>query len=443
MRISAVVLAAALSCSLQAEWPMFGRNIAHHSFNSEESVLTPESTVSLTPVWTRSLGAPISAAPTVVQGTIYVGAWDGNFHAIDTESGEIRWTTFVGKSPTPQNPACFPATGVAAQATVVDDLVYIGGGDASVYALDKQSGEIRWRYQLGDPEQGAFIWASSTVLGRDLYIGLASLADCPLVRGAIARFPLDDPMNPRIQTLVPEGEEGAGVWQTPAIDPDRNMIYAATGTGDQDTERGIWGGTVLALTADTLDVKAHYLLPSNSKERDIEWGSAPALFHDRDGRALLGVTGKDGVFYALNRDDLSEAWTTKISVECICPECGCGSLSTPAFDGTTVYVGAGVPDMNLFESGSVYALEPADGAVKWFRPLLGTVIAPVTLAGGVVFVGTTRGLEALHGESGEPLWSDGDRGVIYSQPVVSNGTVYTTYVNGEIVAWKPGPAPGE
>ena len=32
--------------------------------------------------------------------------------------------------------------------------------------------------------------------------------------------------------------------------------------------------------------------------------------------------------------------------------------------------------------------------------------------------------------------NDGGYGTLYSQPVVVNGTLYTTYFNGDVIAWK-------
>jgi outer membrane protein assembly factor BamB len=64
------------------------------------------------------------------------------------------------------------------------------------------------------------------------------------------------------------------------------------------------------------------------------------------------------------------------------------------------------------------------------------VIAPVTVANGVVFVSTSSGLVALDANTGDPLWDDGSAGLIYSQPVVVNGTVYVAYFSGRLVAYR-------
>ncbi len=150
----------------------------------------------------------------------------------------------------------------------------------------------------------------------------------------------------------------------------------------------------------------------------------------------MAASGKDGVIYALRQDDLSPVWATRLAVGCICPECGCGSLSTPAFDGKRLYAGAGVDDPEGYENGSMYCLDPGTGEVIWKRSLEGTVIAAPTIANGLVFASTLLGLQVFNSETGETLWDDGKFGMLYSQPVVVDGTVYSTYLNGDVVAWK-------
>ncbi len=41
--------------------------------------------------WTFPTGDAVTATPTVVNGTVYVGSWDGWFYALDLETGALRW----------------------------------------------------------------------------------------------------------------------------------------------------------------------------------------------------------------------------------------------------------------------------------------------------------------------------------------------------------------
>ncbi|MDQ6664544.1 MAG: PQQ-binding-like beta-propeller repeat protein [Acidobacteriota bacterium] len=422
---------------------MFAHDTTHSSFNASETQLNAANIGTLQPAWVAWVGAPIASGVTLENGVLYFGAWNGNFYALNASDGTPLWTQFLGKAPSPPDANCQQGIGITSQPALIGGIVYAGGGDSALYSLDKYTGSVISRTPLADPASGAYIWSSVTVSKGFLYIGLASLGDCPLVRGALARVDSADPTHPLIKYLAPDGTDnaGAGIWSTPAIDESTNTIYATTGTGDQDAGRGLWGGTMLAMDAATLDVQAHYFLPTNSLVEDIEWGSSPTLFHKLDGSTIVAATGKDGFLYARNAPNLTFAWTVKLAVQCISPEQGCGSISTPAFDGRTIFAGAGDSDPEGDPLGTVYALNPENGATIWRRATDGVVIAPVTVANGLVYVSTTLGLLILDAASGDLLWGDGQRGILYSQPVVVDGTVYSTYLTGEVVAWRLAPAP--
>lgn len=426
-----------------ADWPMYLKDPAHSSL-STETAINRANAQSLVPAWSTNLGSPLASGATVIGNTVYTGAWDGNFHALDAQTGAILWTSFAGKAPDPESATCQPGIGITSQATVVGDTVYVGGGDSAVYAFQRHTGELLWRRQLDDPATGSYIWSSIIVAGNFLYAGIASLGDCPLVRGQLVRIPLDSPDAAHVVYLAPEGQVGGGLWTTPLIDEETNTIYITTGTGEQDAGAGLWGGTLLAFDAASLEVKAHYFLPTNSTADDIEWGSSPTLFTAPGGPRMVAATGKDGILYALDAGDLSLVWQAQLAVGCICPECGCGSISTPAFDGKTLYVGAGVNDREASAAGSVHAVDPATGATLWKQLTEGTVIAPVTVVNDLLLVSTTKGLEIYDKQTGEPLWDDGARSPLYSQATIADGTIYSTYTSGEVVAWRVAePEPGK
>ena len=83
----------------------------------------------------------------------------------------------------------------------------------------------------------------------------------------------------------------------------------------------------------------------------------------------------------------------------------------------------------------MYAINPADGSVVWQKILKGTVIAPVTLANGIVYAASTTGLEAFDSKTGESVWTDPAQAMMYSQPILVDGVLYTTYLNGRVTAW--------
>src|SRR5205085_5063945 len=163
--------------------------------------------------------------------------------------GAMLWRQHVGKSADPPFPWCMPATGVSSQATVLGNTVYVGGGDSAVYALDIGSGNVIWRVPLADPSSGSYIWSSIAPSGGSLYVGIASLGDCPLVQGALARIDLASPSHPVFRYLSPEDSPAGGVWSTPAIDIATNTVFITTGTGEPNAAAGSFGSPFMALDA--------------------------------------------------------------------------------------------------------------------------------------------------------------------------------------------------
>ena len=423
---------------------MYLKDLGHSSFVPSETLLDKKQITNLQREWELSLGANIASAVTASQGVLYFGDWTGNFHALDASTGTEIWQRFVGKAPDPDEAGCDPGIGVTSQATLLGNTVYVGGGDSAVYALDRASGNQLWRLPLADPASGSYIWSSIVPYQNRLYLGLASLGDCPLIRGAVARIDPQNPQQPLVRYLVAEDAVGAGVWSTPAIDTATNTVFVTTGNAEfgQPATPGNWTEAALSLDATTLAIKSHYMLSDEASDSDLDWGSSPTLFTPAGGVPMMAATGKDGFLYGLRQQDLSLSWKTYLAVGCPVPVVGCGSLSTPAFDGATLFVGAGVRDPEGFAGGSVYAIRPADGSVIWEHDTDVPVIAPVTVANGLVFVATIQGLEIYDAATGQFFWNDRKRGPMFSQPVVADGTIFSTYVGGQVIAWKI-PAPDQ
>jgi uncharacterized protein (TIGR03437 family) len=441
-RVRFLTLLVAMCIPIAAQdWPMYLKDLAHSSFVSSETLLNQNQISNLQRTWDLSVGAALASAVTVSKGVLYFGDWNGYFHAVNAQTGTELWKTFVGIAPDPEVPDCDPGIGVTSQATVIGNTVYVGGGDSAVYALDRATGNQTWRVSLADPASGSYIWSSIVPYQNALYVGLASLGDCPLVRGAVVRIDPSDPQQPLIRYLMDPDETGAGVWTTPAINAATNTMFLNTGNGDiQDVSTGNWSEAMLAVDAGTLEIKASFLLPADEVDADLDWGSSPILFTPPGGVPMVAATGKDGVLYALQQSDLSLVWKTEIAIGCVDPQAGCGSLSTPAFDGTTLFVGGGVRDSAGDFNGSLWAIRASDGLAIWTRDLDGPVIAPITVANGLVLVSSTTGFEIFHAATGQLLWHDRINGAMYSQPVVVDGTIFTTYISGETAAWAIPPA---
>ena len=72
------------------DWPMYGANL-ERSFSNPASGLKPSNVGALKLAWRFPTEDAVTAAPTVVDGTVYVGAWDGYFYALSAKQGVLLW----------------------------------------------------------------------------------------------------------------------------------------------------------------------------------------------------------------------------------------------------------------------------------------------------------------------------------------------------------------
>lgn len=118
-------------CSRKADWVQFrgegGRGVSASSIKPPLGVRwkiklqdTPEKIKSLNP-------------PVVIGNTIYFGSDDGNFYALDVESGYMRW---VFKSGAAINSIPYADK----------DKVYFGSKDGKLYALSRDTGQEIWNF---------------------------------------------------------------------------------------------------------------------------------------------------------------------------------------------------------------------------------------------------------------------------------------------------------
>ncbi len=67
------------------DWPTYGHD-AQHTFHGR-TTLTESTVKTLRKAWFFPTGDAVTATPTVVDGTVYVGSWDDYFYAVNLETG--------------------------------------------------------------------------------------------------------------------------------------------------------------------------------------------------------------------------------------------------------------------------------------------------------------------------------------------------------------------
>ena len=125
-------------------------------------------------IWKTKTRGPVPATPAVVNGTLYVGSYDGNFYALNADTGALKWKFATGgerrfeakglHGMQPKNQTIADSFDIfLSSPVVVDGSVYFGSGDGNVYALDANSGELRWKFKTGDVVHASPAFADGVV----------------------------------------------------------------------------------------------------------------------------------------------------------------------------------------------------------------------------------------------------------------------------------------
>lgn len=119
------------------------------------------------PEWIYKAGKlPFFSAPAVSEETVFIGSRDKHLHAIDRKTGERRWKFRTGGR-VDSSPLRFR------------DAVVFGSWDGRLYALDPESGEERWSLDLGEPLSGSPAFAGGRIFVGGNRGNLFSIRDLP------------------------------------------------------------------------------------------------------------------------------------------------------------------------------------------------------------------------------------------------------------------------
>jgi len=174
--VGSLALIATVPLTTAGDWPTYLHDSNRTGTSQDETTLTAGNVARLTQRWSYSAGGPIAASPAIVGGTVYVGSWDGYEYALDANSGSLKWKTFLGQTTAPN---CQPSlAGITSSATVQNGVVYVGGGDAYWYALNAANGSVLWKVYTGDNSatSGHYNWSSPLIYNGYAYIGWPAIA---------------------------------------------------------------------------------------------------------------------------------------------------------------------------------------------------------------------------------------------------------------------------
>ena len=315
--------------------------------------------------------------PVISQGIIFVNGGDGNFYAVDANSGESKWVFkrdgWVGSSP-----------------AISNHIVYVGGLDKFLYAVNAKSGVERWRYETGD-----MIISSPAVSDGLVYFGsydgnlYALDANTGKEKWKYKTQGLDTPL---YNTASPEHEVLGAISSSPAI--SNGVVYFSS-----------WDGYLYALEANTGTEKWKFNIDSI--------GSTPAISN-----GIIYFGDDKGYLYAIdNTGHLKWKFKTQDSA----------FVSSAAVSNGIVYFASGFfggPEYKPQNDYYLYAVEAESGKLLWKSKLSATVYV-LTISNNVLYFGDEDGFVfALDAETSKELWTFKAESAISSEIVIAEGKIF-------------------
>jgi outer membrane protein assembly factor BamB len=412
------------------DWTTYMGSDGRTGYNSAETTITKKTAPNLKIKWTHSANGSVYTQPIVSNGLVYWGTRDGYEHATDL-NGNFVWATNLG---TTSSQCQQDVTGVVSSPTVSSAVIggkttpvlYVGGGNAHMYALNATTGAVIWSTSLGS-SPSHFLWSSPAVYNGNVYEGVASLDDCPLVQGQLVEMNGVTGAIEHTFNTVPNGCIGGGVWASPTIDESTGLVYIATGNGGSCGSAEPYAEALIKLNASDLSYESSWQVPSTEQVFDGDFGATPTLFTatiNGTFHNMVGLENKNDYFYAFDRSNIHTGplWSTQIA----CSTCT-GSQVPAAWDGTTLYVGSHNATINGQTcAGSLNALNPATGAFIWRHCMAdGELYAAVMVVKGVAVIGEGPYIVAVNTKTGNTLFRyENTSDKFVGAGTISNGVLY-------------------
>ncbi|MFD2441815.1 PQQ-dependent methanol/ethanol family dehydrogenase [Paracoccus kondratievae] len=207
---------------------MYGMGVKAQRFSSLDQINT-ETVKHLRPAWSFSFGDEKQRGQEtqalVHDGVIYVTGSYSRMWALDARTGKRLWK-FEARLPEDIRPCCDVINRGAA---IYGDKVFFGTLDASIYALNKDTGKVVWRQKFEDHKIGYTMTGAPTIVkdketGRVMLIHGSSGDEFGVVGKLYARD-------------VDTGEE---IWMRPFVEGHKGTLAGAEGTVTGDPAAPSW-----------------------------------------------------------------------------------------------------------------------------------------------------------------------------------------------------------
>jgi polyvinyl alcohol dehydrogenase (cytochrome) len=486
--------------AVAGQWPVAGQDLSNTRNQPTEHLINSSNVGTLKLAWAFTTGGSVSATPTVAGNAIYFPDWAGNLYAVDKNTGQLIWSHKISDYDG------FPTAISRVSPAIHGNELILGDnenptaahGGANMIAVDRETGALLWITKV-EAHPAAIITGSAVVFGDTVYVGVSSNEEstlaknpsypCCTFRGSVVALDANTGSMHWKMYDMPDNlgatnqYSGGAIWQPPAIDPRRGVLYIGTGnnytvpasvaacqkqaeaandTSVVCTPQDDYIDTALALDLQTGRVKwAH-----NVDAGDVEWahkvepydawtiactavlpnsncpspkgadydlgGSGPNLLDH-----FVGFGQKSGVYWAFDPDDGRVLWSTFVG------PAATGTLGGiewgTATDGRRIYAAVAdsghanyslIPSGTQINWGSWSALDAHTGKILWQTadPTSGSEdFGGVSVANGVVYAGSQGApgyMYALDAATGKILWSFASGGSVIDGPSIAGRFIY-------------------
>jgi outer membrane protein assembly factor BamB len=427
-------------------WPMYGQNLSKTGFNPDADGITPATAPDLKLVWKDTVSGKIFAQPVEADGLVYWGAFNGDMYAANPTTGKMVWTTYVGQLtlpkscdhavPNPLGVTGTPQFGQIKIKHVLTPVLYVPGGNSTVYALDASTGAILWKTAVGNAKWD-YLWDSPAVWDGNLYVGVASPANCPVTeQGVVYELDAHTGEIEHSFDVVTTGCVGGGVWGSIAVDTQARTIYFGTGSPDYHhcSNKEPLSPALVELKASNLSFIGKWEVPVAARSGDSDFGNTPVLYK-AGGTEMVAIANKNGVLYAFKRGDLDAGpvWSKTISDTFKMPP-----LAPNAYHGGYLYVAGGPQKISGTAcKGSLYKLNAATGKAVWAECVPGGQLGAVSMVPGLILVGTGGRFSLYSAKNGKQLFTYVDKSAhsrFWGSGSFSNGMVFFGNNDGKMYA---------
>jgi outer membrane protein assembly factor BamB len=300
-----------------SDWPMFAGNPQRTGVVAHDDELKQETAGKLKLQWklkldnkTKELTAltvPVSVsgipAPGGFRDFVVIAGSDDNLFVLDGDNGKLVWQKHFQNPEAPKQEPHWLCPNALTATPLIDRnrlLVYALSTDGKLHSLNLVNGEDAQPPRQMTPPY-AKTW-SLNMFHDTIYT--ATSQGCGAVRSAIYAMGAG---GGEAKQFLAMKTFGAGIWGRAGVAVGQDgTVYAETGDGSFDPQKGQYPDTVLAVDGKSLELKDYYT-PKNNKwiwKKDLDMGNMSPVVFPYKGKELVAASGKEGVIYLLDTKNM-------------------------------------------------------------------------------------------------------------------------------------------